>query len=103
MVSCQKYGIHKRSGDPRALDILRLMTGYPSLRVAYIDEVEEPSKDQKKVNQKVYYSALLKAAMTKSNSSEPGKNLDQFQCSVTIIDILLRGCRHNGSWLMCDL
>ena len=29
---------------------------YPSLRVAYIDEVEEPSKDAtKKVNDKVYY------------------------------------------------
>ncbi|KAK1390765.1 1,3-beta-glucan synthase [Heracleum sosnowskyi] len=77
VVSCQQYGIHKRSGDPRALDILRLMTVYPSLRVAYIDEVEEPSKDRKKVNQKVYYSALVKAAMTKSNSSEPGQNLDQ--------------------------
>lgn len=51
---------------------------YPSLRVAYIDEVEEPSKDRsKKVNQKVYYSALVKAAMPKSNSSEPGQNLDQ--------------------------
>lgn len=28
VVSCQKYGIHKRSGDPRATDILRLMSGY---------------------------------------------------------------------------
>lgn len=28
VVSCQKYGIHKRSGDPRALDTLRLMTSY---------------------------------------------------------------------------
>jgi len=26
VVSCQQYGIHKRSGDPRAQDILRLMT-----------------------------------------------------------------------------
>ncbi|KAL8099491.1 hypothetical protein AgCh_031937 [Apium graveolens] len=78
VVSCQKYGIHKRSGDPRAQDILRLMSGYPSLRVAYIDEVEEPNKDRtKKVNQKVYYSALVKAAMPKSNSTEPGQNLDQ--------------------------
>lgn len=51
---------------------------YPSLRVAYIDEVEEPNKDRtKKVNQKVYYSALVKAAMPKSNSTEPGQNLDQ--------------------------
>lgn len=26
VVSCQQYGIHKRSGDARAKDILRLMT-----------------------------------------------------------------------------
>lgn len=26
VVSCQQYGIQKRSGDPRAQDILRLMT-----------------------------------------------------------------------------
>uniref|UniRef100_A0A2P2MMM1 1,3-beta-glucan synthase n=1 Tax=Rhizophora mucronata TaxID=61149 RepID=A0A2P2MMM1_RHIMU len=79
VVSCQQYGIHKRSGDPRAQDILRLMTTYPSLRVAYIDEVEEPSKDKtKKVNQKVYYSALVKAALPKSiDSGEPVQNLDQ--------------------------
>ncbi|KAK6144005.1 hypothetical protein DH2020_020825 [Rehmannia glutinosa] len=78
VVSCQLYGIQKRSGDPRAQDILRLMTTYPSLRVAYIDEVEEPSKDRsKKVNDKVYYSTLVKAALPKSNSSEPGQNLDQ--------------------------
>ncbi|KAL1565196.1 Callose synthase 3 [Salvia divinorum] len=78
VVSCQLYGIQKRSGDPRAQDILRLMTIYPSLRVAYIDEVEEPSKDRsKKVNDKVYYSTLVKAALPKSNSLEPGQNLDQ--------------------------
>ncbi|OVA03160.1 Glycosyl transferase [Macleaya cordata] len=81
VVSCQKYGIHKRSGDPRAQDILKLMTTYPSLRVAYIDEVEEPSKDKsKKINEKVYYSALVKAALPKSiNSSDPQpvQNLDQ--------------------------
>ncbi|KAF3453648.1 hypothetical protein FNV43_RR04089 [Rhamnella rubrinervis] len=28
VVSCQLYGIHKRSGDPRAQDILKLMTTY---------------------------------------------------------------------------
>ncbi|KAI7985040.1 Callose synthase 3 [Camellia lanceoleosa] len=43
---------------------------YPSLRVAYIDEVEEPSKDaSKKINQKVYYSVLVKAALPKSANS----------------------------------
>ncbi|KAK6138372.1 hypothetical protein DH2020_027888 [Rehmannia glutinosa] len=77
MARTMLYGIQKRSGDPRAQDILRLMTTYPSLRVAYIDEVEEPSKDRsKKVNDKVYYSTLVKAALPKSNSSEPGQNLD---------------------------
>lgn len=66
VVSCQQYGIQKRSGDARAQDILKLMTTYPSLRVAYIDEVEEPSKDKfKKVNDKVYYSALVKASIAK--------------------------------------
>ncbi|KAM5582414.1 callose synthase 3 [Rosa sericea] len=79
VVSCQLYGIQKRSGDHRAQDILRLMTTYPSLRVAYIDEVEEPSKDRaQKINQKAYYSTLVKAAMPKSiDSSEPVQNLDQ--------------------------
>ncbi|KAJ6714102.1 CALLOSE SYNTHASE 3-RELATED [Salix viminalis] len=79
VVSCQQYGIHKRSGDPRAQDILRLMTTYPSLRVAYIDEVEETNPDKsKKVIQKVYYSSLVKAALPKSiDSCEPVQNLDQ--------------------------
>lgn len=30
VVSCQRYGIHKRSGDHRAQDILRLMSAYVS-------------------------------------------------------------------------
>ncbi|KAK4760051.1 hypothetical protein SAY87_023182 [Trapa incisa] len=80
IVSCQQYGIHKRAGDPRAKDILKLMTMYPSLRVAYIDEREEPSTDRsKKVADKVYYSALVKAALpsTSIDSSDPGQNLDQ--------------------------
>lgn len=78
VVSCQQYGIHKRSGDLRAQDILRLMTTYPSLRVAYIDEVEEPSKDRSQNIQKSYYSALVKAALPKSSgSNEPEQNLDQ--------------------------
>ncbi|KAF5736396.1 callose synthase 2-like [Tripterygium wilfordii] len=80
VVSCQQYGIHKRSGDRRAADILKLMTTYPSLRVAYIDEVEETSKDKtKRTIEKVYYSALVKAPLpTKPiDSSEPVQNLDQ--------------------------
>ncbi|CAJ1846041.1 unnamed protein product [Sphenostylis stenocarpa] len=87
VVSCQQYGIDKRSGSARAQDILRLMTRYPSLRVAYIDEVEEPVKDSKKKINKVYYSCLVKA-MPKSNSpSEPEQNLDQ-SYPRSIVDLL---------------
>ncbi|OEL35618.1 Callose synthase 2 [Dichanthelium oligosanthes] len=75
VVSCQQYGIQKRSGESCAHDILRLMTTYPSLRVAYIDEVEAPSQDRNKKVEKVYYSALVKASVTKPN--EPGQSLDQ--------------------------
>ncbi|XP_050944379.1 callose synthase 1 isoform X4 [Cucumis melo] len=80
VVSCQQYGIHKRSGDARAKDILKLMTKYPSLRVAYIEELEEPSKDKsRKSNQKSYYSVLARAAFpTKSkDSTESVQSLDQ--------------------------
>ncbi|KAG5000330.1 hypothetical protein JHK87_021402 [Glycine soja] len=41
VATCQQYGNQKRSGDRRATDILNLMVNNPSLRVAYIDEVEE--------------------------------------------------------------
>ncbi|WVZ01425.1 hypothetical protein V8G54_027494 [Vigna mungo] len=79
VVSCQQYSTHKRSGDPRAKEILKLMIKYPSLRVAYIDEVEEPIKDSTRKRDKVYYSALVKAALpAKSNdSSETVQSLDQ--------------------------
>ncbi|KAG9150701.1 hypothetical protein Leryth_008156 [Lithospermum erythrorhizon] len=78
VVSCQQYGIQKRSGDQRATDILRLMTKYPSLRVAYIDEVEETGKDKtKKMVEKVYYSALVKAVPKSVDSSDPDQKLDQ--------------------------
>ncbi|CAA6671267.1 unnamed protein product [Spirodela intermedia] len=58
VVSCQVYGEHKASGDPRARHILDLMIRYPSLRVAYIEEKEVigPNKPQK-----VYSSVLVKA------------------------------------------
>ncbi|XP_031375303.1 LOW QUALITY PROTEIN: callose synthase 5-like, partial [Punica granatum] len=58
VATCQNYGNQKRNGDRRATDILNLMVNNPSLRVAYIDEVEE--RDGDKV-QKVYYSVLVKA------------------------------------------
>ncbi|KAL4596955.1 hypothetical protein ACB092_12G201100 [Castanea dentata] len=78
VVSCLMYGTDKRSGHPRAKDILNLMTRHPSVRVAYIDEVEEPVYSEKGV-QKVYYSTLVKATPpTKAtDSSEPVQNLDQ--------------------------
>ncbi|KAH7669357.1 callose synthase protein [Dioscorea alata] len=78
VVSCQQYGIDKRSGESRAQDILKLMTTYSSLRVAYIDEVEAPSKDKSSKSEKVYYSALVKAALAKpDNPAESVQNLDQ--------------------------
>ncbi|XP_027342248.1 callose synthase 2-like [Abrus precatorius] len=79
VVSCQQYSIHKRSGDPRAKEILKLMTKYPSLRVAYIDEVEEHSKDSSRKTDKVYYSALVKAVLPAKSidSSETVQSLDQ--------------------------
>lgn len=62
--------------------MVKLYYSYPSLRVAYIDEVEEPSKDRsQKINQKAYYSTLVKAALPKAiDSSEPVQNLDQVIC-----------------------
>lgn len=51
---------------------------YPSVRVAYIDEVEETGGDRhgKKV-EKVYYSTLVKAVPKSVDSSEPDQKLDQ--------------------------
>ena len=59
-----------------------LLPRYPSLRVAYIEELEEPSKDKsRKSNQKSYYSVLARAAFpTKSkDSTESVQSLDQVQ------------------------
>ncbi|VFQ92373.1 unnamed protein product [Cuscuta campestris] len=58
VATCQNYGNQKRSGDRRATDILNLLVNNPSLRVAYIDEVEERVGGK---IQKVYYSVLVKA------------------------------------------
>ncbi|KAK8983008.1 hypothetical protein V6N11_054992 [Hibiscus sabdariffa] len=58
VATCQNYGNQKRSGDRRATDILNLMVNNPSLRVAYIDDVEE--RDGTGRSQKVYYSVLVK-------------------------------------------
>ncbi|XP_044410314.1 putative callose synthase 6 isoform X3 [Triticum aestivum] len=62
VVSCQVYGMQKVSKDPRDkahyLNILNLMIMYPSLRVAYIDEVEAPTRNG--MTEKTYYSVLVK-------------------------------------------
>ncbi|KAL9245946.1 hypothetical protein vseg_019539 [Gypsophila vaccaria] len=59
LVTCQNYGYQKRNGDRRAADTLKLMVDNPSLRVAYIDEVEDRKGTGKE--QKLYYSVLVKA------------------------------------------
>ncbi|PPR85201.1 hypothetical protein GOBAR_AA35494 [Gossypium barbadense] len=61
VVSCQMFGSHKSSGDPRAEDVKDLMIRYPALRVAYIEEKEEIIGDKP---QKVYSSILAKAVGT---------------------------------------
>ncbi|CAH9092140.1 unnamed protein product [Cuscuta europaea] len=78
VVSCQQYGIQKRNERDKAQDILRLMIKYPSLRVAYIDEVEVTSADKsKRTGDKIYYSTLVKAVPKSVDSSEPDQKLDQ--------------------------
>ncbi|XP_029129775.1 callose synthase 7 isoform X3 [Cajanus cajan] len=61
VLSCQVYANLKKSKNPRDRScyssILRLMFTHSSLRVAYIDEIEE-TKDGKP--EKVYYSVLVK-------------------------------------------
>ncbi|XP_023756013.1 putative callose synthase 8 [Lactuca sativa] len=58
VVSCQLFGSQKTSGDPQAQEIIDLMVRYPSLRVAYVEEREEPV-DNKPI--KIYSSVLVKA------------------------------------------
>jgi len=76
VVSCQQYGNDKRSALSNAQDILQLMRTYPSLRVAYIDEVED-RVGEKKI-ETAYYSTLVKVALNKdSESADPVQSLDQ--------------------------
>ncbi|CAI9089021.1 OLC1v1023506C1 [Oldenlandia corymbosa var. corymbosa] len=62
VVSCQIYGAQKKSSvsEQRShyVNILSLLLTYPSLRVAYIDEVEDSNSDGKST--KSYYSVLVK-------------------------------------------
>ena len=63
------------SGDSHLELCDHLIGRYPSLRVAYIDEVEETHGGKM---EKVYYSVLVKAAGAKpENPAEPTPNLDQ--------------------------
>jgi len=52
---------------------------YPSLRVAYIDEVEQTHIYSKGTSENFYYSALVKAAPQtySTDSSDSGHMLDQ--------------------------
>jgi callose synthase len=43
VVSCQQYGIDKRSGHPRAKDILKLMTKYVS-HIKFLKNTFNPPK-----------------------------------------------------------
>ncbi|KAJ7537052.1 hypothetical protein O6H91_12G095000 [Diphasiastrum complanatum] len=58
VATCQIYGVHQLQNNQRATDIKYLMQSYPSLRVAYIDEVEE--RDEAGKLKKAYYSVLVK-------------------------------------------
>ncbi|XP_010234098.1 putative callose synthase 8 isoform X4 [Brachypodium distachyon] len=58
VISCQKFGEHKSNGDPHAQDIIELMSRYPALRVAYIEEKEIIVQNRP---HKVYSSVLIKA------------------------------------------
>ncbi|MBA0727070.1 hypothetical protein Golax_002852 [Gossypium laxum] len=70
IISCQIYGNLKRSKDPRQKDILNLMIMYPSLRVAYIDEVDEALKEKTAgETEKVYYSVLIKGDTINNSES----------------------------------
>ncbi|KAI7980788.1 Callose synthase 7 [Camellia lanceoleosa] len=61
IVSCQRYGAQKKSSEARDRscysNILNLMSAYPSLCVAYINEREEPVDGKRGKN---YYSVLVK-------------------------------------------
>uniref|UniRef100_A0A453EUH2 1,3-beta-glucan synthase n=1 Tax=Aegilops tauschii subsp. strangulata TaxID=200361 RepID=A0A453EUH2_AEGTS len=83
VVSCQVYGMQKVSKNLKDkacyLNILNLMIMYPSLRIAYIDEVEAPTKNG--TTEKTYYSVLVKGVGEKYDEEIyriklPGKPTD---------------------------
>ncbi|KAL7254151.1 hypothetical protein ACSBR1_008532 [Camellia fascicularis] len=85
IVSCQRYGAQKKSSEARDRscysNILNLM--YPSLRVAYIDEREEPVDGKRRKN---YYSVLVKG----------GEKLDE--CFITRLVHVQSGDKFCDHW-----
>lgn len=72
------------------LMIIFLFGRYPSLRVAYIDELEKPINDKsKKMNDKIYFSCLVKADLSKFDSSDPAQNLDQVKAHYSYLGVIL--------------
>merc|ERR1719199_1133618 len=68
VVSCQAYGQHKRSRDPKAADTEYLLQRYPSLRVAYVDKQTSLNRvmdgdGRLSLRESVrYYSVLIKGS-----------------------------------------
>ncbi|KAL3689639.1 hypothetical protein R1sor_015948 [Riccia sorocarpa] len=62
VVTCQIYGQQKQKGEQQAKDILYLMKKYESLRVAYVDIVDQKCEgpDGKIVHTQEFYSKLIK-------------------------------------------
>ncbi|CAJ1957834.1 unnamed protein product [Sphenostylis stenocarpa] len=57
VISCQSFASQKAMNDPRYQDMIDLMTRYPSLRVAYVEEKEKIVQGK---THKVYSSKLVK-------------------------------------------
>ncbi|KAL9322132.1 hypothetical protein ACSQ67_010185 [Phaseolus vulgaris] len=57
VISCQSFASQKAMNDPRYQDMIDLMTRYPSLRVAYVEEKEKIVQGR---THKVYSSKLVK-------------------------------------------
>eukprot|EP00474_Spongospora_subterranea_P008611 CRZ09069.1 hypothetical protein [Spongospora subterranea] len=65
IVTCQRYGMQKRTGDPRASDIDFMLSKYPTLRVAYIDTVQVAVHDDSGATLEIeeHFSVLIKSVM----------------------------------------
>ncbi|PWZ40494.1 DEAD-box ATP-dependent RNA helicase 7 [Zea mays] len=87
VVSCQVYGMQKTSKDlnekRRYQNILSLMIMNPSLRVAFIDEVEAPTRNG--ATKKTYYSVLVKGG-EKYDEVEDATKVQMLLFSATLSD-----------------